>query len=198
MKKTLFTALPIFVLTFFLASCAKTVIPEEILLLPEYTSVYTAYNLWARPSLTSKEIWVIDELNTQKGEIIPFGTQIEFMKSDAENIAFRRKSDGRNFILKYETGKNVRNIEDVIKSAFTTKSPEEIAAGIRPADLAKLKRGLVEKGMRRSEVLLGYGLPPPLRTPALNVDTWTYFVDFGITRRVVFFGDKVIEFIQID
>ena len=57
MKKTLFTALPIFVLTFFLASCAKTVIPEEILLLPEYTSVYTAYNLWARPSLTSKEIW---------------------------------------------------------------------------------------------------------------------------------------------
>ena len=52
--------------------------------------------------------------------------------------------------------------------------------------------------MRRSEVLLGYGLPPPLRTPALNVDTWTYFVDYGITRRVVFFGDKVIEFIQID
>ena len=198
MKKTLFAALPIFVLTFFLASCTKTVIPEEILLLPEYTSVYTAYNLWASPSSDPEKPGIIDELNTQKGEIIPFGTQIEFMKSDAENIAFRRKSDGRNFILKYETGKNVRNIEDVIKSAFTTKSPEEIAAGIRPADLAKLKRGLVEKGMRRSEVLLGYGRPPPLRTPALNVDTWTYFVDFGITRRVVFFGDKVIEFIQID
>lgn len=183
----------------FLASCApRTVIPEEVLQLPQYSRIYTAGNFWSVPSGKEDNQHIIDELNTQKGEILPFGTEIEFMKSDAENIAFRRKSDGRLFVLKYDAGKSVRNIEDVIKSAFTLKKPQELVAGIRKTDVEKLKRGLVEKGMRRNEVLLGYGLPPPLRTPALNVDTWTYYVDYGTTKKVVFFGDKVIEIIQLD
>ena len=29
----------------FFAGCARTVIPEEVLQLPEYTPVYTSYNL---------------------------------------------------------------------------------------------------------------------------------------------------------
>ncbi|MBR2365078.1 MAG: hypothetical protein IKA79_07740 [Lentisphaeria bacterium] len=188
------------VFVFLLTSCApKTVIPEEVLQLPEYTSTYTAYNLWAqKQSGDEKAPAVIDEFNTQKGELIPFGTEIEFLESNAENIVFKRKSDDKVFVLKYEAGKSVRNIEDVIRSVFTTKTPAELASGIRSTDLAKLKRGFVEKGMRRSEVFLGFGLPPPLRTPALNVDTWTYFVDYGVTKRVVFFGDKVLEIIQLD
>lgn len=183
-----------------LSSCSspRRIIPEEVLQLPEYAKVYTSYNLWAQEDEEKKGTFVIDELNIQKGELIPFGTEITFMQSDMEKIVFKRQNDGKIFILKYSAAKNIRNIEDVIKSVFTTKLPEELAAGIRKKDLEKLKRGMVEKGMRRSEVLLGYGLPPPLRTQSLTVDTWTYFTDHGVTRKIVFFGDRVTEIIQLD
>lgn len=186
-------------LMFLFAGCsAKVVIPEEVLQLPEHTEVYTACNLWYNNAEKPEEPAEIDELNIMKGEILPFGTRIEFLPSNEDGIAFRRVKDNKVFRFRYDLTKNVESVETVIKKFFTVKTPEELAAGIRPLDLEKLKRGLIEKGMRRKEVLLGYGNPPPLRTPALNVDTWTYFVDFGITRRVVFFDNRVIDIIQLD
>lgn len=199
MKKIL-TVFVLSVFTILFTSCAKphAVIPEEVMQLSEYTRVYTSFNLWSNPSENPEEGSIIDELNTRKGELIPFGTQIEFLKSDEENIVFKTVKDQKKHTLKYSAGKSVRSIEDVIRTFFTTKKPEELSAGIRKADLEKLKRGLVEKGMRRSEVFLGYGLPPPLRTPVLNVDTWTYYTDYGVTQKVVFFRDKVIEILEIN
>ena len=186
-------------LLFLFAGCtAKVVIPEEVLQLPEHSEVYTACNLWYNDAENAEKPAEIDELNIMKGKILPFGSGIEFLPSDENGIAFKTINDNKIFRFRYEQGRNVDPVETVIKKFFTTKTPEELSAGIRPVDLEKLKRGLVEKGMRRKEVLLGYGNPPPLRTPALNVDTWTYFVDFGITRRVIFFDDKVMDIIQLD
>ena len=60
----------------FFAGCARTVIPEEVLQLPEYTPVYTSYNLWAN------EKSEISSANVQKGTILPFGTEITFINAN--------------------------------------------------------------------------------------------------------------------
>ena len=186
-------------LMFLFAGCsAKVVIPEEVLQLPEHSEVYTACNLWYNDGEKADKAAEIDELNIMKGKILPFGTRIEFLPSDENGIAFKTVNGNKVFRFRYEQARNVEPVETVIRKFFTTKTPEELASGIRPLDLEKIRRGLVEKGMRRKEVLLGYGNPPPLRTPVLNVDTWTYFVDFGVTKRVIFFDDRVIDIIQLD
>ena len=55
---------------FLLTSCARTVIPEEVLQIPEFAPVYTAFNLWYDAE------GVMTSANIQKGSILPFCTEI--------------------------------------------------------------------------------------------------------------------------
>ena len=177
---------------FLLTSCARTVIPEEVLQIPEFAPVYTAFNLWydAKGVMTSA--------NIQKGSILPFGTEIEFVEADTDRIIFKRVSDGKVFKLKYSLDRTLVPIEQYIRRAFVLKNKKELTIGIRPMIQEKIARGIVEKGMSRNEVLLAYGPPPPMRTPSETVDTWIYWTDDGVTVRVVFFGDRVIDLIRFD
>ncbi len=190
MNKTATLILALFSLIFF-AGCARTVIPEEVLQLPEYTPVYTSYNLWAN------EKSEIPSANVQKGTIIPFGTEITFVNANENEINFKRVSDGKVFKIVYDRNKNIIPIEMFIKRLFVFDNAETLAAGIRPVVYEKLKRGIVEKGMTRNEVLLAFGPPPAMRTPVESVDTWTYWTDAGVSRKIVFFGNRVIEIIEI-
>ena len=90
MCRLLWTAVALFLLT----SCARTVIPEEVLQVPEFVPVYTAFNLWY------DQDGDMSSMNIQKGSILPFGTQIEFIDADSEQIRFKRVSDGKVFRLK--------------------------------------------------------------------------------------------------
>ena len=171
--------------------CARTVIPEEVLQLPEYTPVYTSYNLWAN------EKSEIPSGNIQKGTVIPFGTEITFLNANEDEINFKRVSDGKVFKIVYDKNKNIIPIEMFIKRLFVFDNGEVLAAGIRPVIYEKIKRGIVEKGMTRNEVLLAFGPPPAMRTPSESVDTWTYWTDNGVSKKVVFFGNRVIEIIEI-
>ena len=175
-----------------LTACARTVIPEEVLQMPEFTPVYTAFNLWydAEGNMTS--------FNIQKGEVLPFGTQIEFIDADTDGIRFKRVSDGKQFNLRYDIDRTLVPIEKYIRRQFVFKNEKELTIGIRPMIYEKIKRGIVEKGMTRNEVLLACGPPPQIRTPSETVDTWIYWTDEGVTKRVIFFGDKVIDVIYLD
>ena len=177
---------------FLLTSCARTVIPEEVLQIPEFTPVYTAFNLWYDAE------GVMTSANIQKGSILPFGTEIEFVEADTDRIIFKRVSDGKIFKLKYSLDRTLVPIEQYIRRAFVLKNRKELTIGVRPTILEKISRGIVEKGMTRNEVLLAYGPPPPMRTPSESVDTWIYWTDDGVTKRVIFFGDKVIDVIYLD
>lgn len=196
MSKSLVSAFIAGILALFLAACTQTVIPEEVLQLSEYARVYTAYNLWYTTGEDGEN--VIDPLNMQKGKLIPFGTRISFVDADTGKIRFKRESDGTLFTARYHVSSNLIPIENYIKQLFTTKNEEELSVGIRPLILEKIRRGLVEKGMTRKEVRLGYGIPSPLRTPSDLVDTWIYFLDDAVTKRVIFFGNRVVEIIQLD
>ena len=177
---------------FLLTSCARTVIPEEVLQIPEFTPVYTSFNLWYDAE------GVMTSANIQKGSILPFGTEIEFVEADTDRIIFKRVSDGKVFKLKYSLDRTLVPIEQYIKRLFILRSKKELTIGIRPVIQEKISRGIVEKGMTRNEVLLAYGPPPPMRTPSETVDTWIYWTDDGVTVRVVFFGDRVIDIINLD
>lgn len=175
-----------------LTACARTVIPEEVLQMPEYAPVYTAFNLWydAKGRMSS--------FNIQKGQILPFGTEIEFIEADTDGIRFKRVSDGKEFYLKYSLDQTLVPIEKYIRRLFVFKDEKEQIIGIRPMIYEKIKRGVVEKGMTRNEVLLAFGPPPQIRTPSETVDTWIYWTDDGVTKRVVFFGEKVIDIIYLN
>ena len=190
MKKTvlLFIAAAAVLLT----SCARTVIPEEVLQMPEFTPVYTAYNLWY------DEDGDMRSENIQQGTILPFGTEIEFIDANTDRIRFRRVSDGKEFSLNYNINRSLLPVESFIKRLFVFQPEKELRLGVRPVIYEKIKRGIVEKGMTRSEVLLAFGPPPAMRTPSETVDTWLYWADEGVTRRIVFFGNKVIDVIVLE
>ena len=191
MKKTC-RLLGTVILLFLLASCARTVIPEEVIQAPEFVPVYTSFNLWYDAEGN------MDSLNIQKGSILPFGTQIELIDATTDRIRFKRVSDGKVFCLEYNFDRTLLPIEKYIRRLFVFTDGKEMTLSVRPMIQEKIRRGVVEKGMTRNEVLLAFGPPPPMRTPAESVDTWIYWVDRGATIRVVFFGNKVIDIIRLD
>ena len=193
MKKQFFSLLAaVFTTMVFLSGCAREVIPEEVLQVPEFSAIYTSYNLWydADGDIRSE--------NIQQGTILPFGTQIEFIDANTDRIRFRRVSDGKEFRIKYNINRNMIPVEQFIKRLFVLRDGKDLAMNVRPLILEKIRRGIVEKGMTREEVLLAFGPPPAVRTPSETVDTWLYWTDDGVTRRIVFFGNKVISIIELD
>lgn len=184
--------LSLFAVLLLCSACARVVIPEEVLQIPEFSSVYTSCNLWYDGK------GVIKSENIQQGTILPFGSEVEFLKATAEEIRFRRSSDGKVYSIRYDSSTHLLPIEEFIKRIFVLRNEKDLTLGIRPVVREKIKRGIVEKGMTRQEVLLAYGPPPANRTPSETVDTWTYYTDRGVTRRVVFFNNRVTDIIQLD
>lgn len=190
-SKILTAAAVLFVLIL-TGACARVIIPEEVLQIPEFSPVYTSFNLWYNAE------GVITSANIQEGTILPFGTEIQFVEANEDQIIFKRASDGKIFKLKYSLDRTLVPIEQYIRRLFVLQPEKEMVVGVRPLIYEKIKRGIVEKGMTRNEVLLACGPPPPMRTPSETVDTWIYWTAPGVTKRVIFFGDRVIDIIQFD
>lgn len=188
----LFPAIAALAVLILSGACARTIIPEEVLQVPEFAPVYTAFNLWYDAE------GVMTSANIQEGTILPFGTEIQFIEADTDQIIFKRVSDGKVFKLKYSLERTLVPIETYIRRLFVLKPEKEMVLNVRPRIYEKIKRGIVEKGMTRNEVLLACGPPPPMRTPSETVDTWIYWTSPGVTKRVVFFGERVIDIIQFD
>ena len=188
----LFPAIAALAVLILSGACARTIIPEEVLQVPEFAPVYTAFNLWYDAE------GVMTSANIQEGTILPFGTEIQFIEADTDQIIFKRVSDGKVFKLKYSLERTLVPIETYIRRLFVLKPEKEMVLNVRPRIYEKIKRGIVEKGMTRNEVLLACGPPPPMRTPSETVDTWIYWTDDGVTKRVIFFGEKVIDVIFLN
>ena len=190
-QKILFPLLILSLLLLLNTSCTRPVIPEEVLQIPEFSPVYTSCNLWYNAE------GVIRSENIQQGTILPFGSEVEFLGSNAREIRFRRISDGKTFCIVYEKGHHLLPVEEFIKRIFVLRNEKDLVLGIRPVIREKIKRGIVEKGMTRQEVLLAFGPPPAARTPSETADTWTFWVEEGITKKVVFFNNRVIDILQL-
>ncbi len=184
----------------FASGCAHTVYPSEALQMPQGSKVYTAYNIWYEDPSD------IPAVNYHKGKIIPFGTEIEFAGvtkaplffPNSGKIVFKTVQTGEEFRIEYDQTWMILPLEDYIRRAFTTKTVPEQTVGLSPAEVEKLKRGIVEEGMTRKEVLLAYGYPVPHRTPSILDDTWIYWNEKMDSVRVVFEKDKVTAILKLD
>ena len=169
---------------------ARTLIPEEVLQLPTHAQVRTAYNLWYKtPDNLTPE-------NIQQGKIIPFGTDVQIESMTDSRIVFR--ANGELFTLNYDQAKTTIPMEDFARELFTTALAVETASGATPAQFEKMRRGVIEKGMTRKQVLITYGRPSRIRTPNILSDTWIYWLDRVKSKRVIFKNDKVLTELTLD
>lgn len=178
-------------MTLLFTSCARTVSVAETLSIPEHTEIFTAYNLWYDDPAN------MTTLNTQKGTIIPFGTQIEIIEATDKKIKFRTTSDELEFTIKYDPQYRLQTVEEYIKDVFTISSSSDLAENLSPLAYEKIKRGIVEKGMTKNEVRLAYGPPCAFRTSSPEAKTWVYWTDFLVGKHVIFNKDKVLDIIEL-
>lgn len=89
-------------------------------------------------------------------------------------------------------------MEDFARELFTTALAVETASGATPAQFEKMRRGVIEKGMTRKQVLITYGRPSRIRTPNILSDTWIYWLDRVKSKRVIFKNDKVLTELTLD
>ncbi len=168
----------------------RTIVPEEVLQLPTHATVYTAYNLWYE----NPEELTTD--NIQKGSLIPFGTEVKLISMTDSEIVFQ--ANGKTFTLKYDEARTMMPIEDFAKQLFTTAVAVETAAGVTPAAFEKMRRGIIEKGMTKQNVITTYGPPSKIRTPNQLSDSWIYWVDRVKSKRVIFRNGKVMTEIVLE
>ena len=137
----------------------------------------------------------MDTLNYQHGSILPFGTEVILKKVTDEEICFQTVKDQKMFRIHFTDQYRFQSIENYMRRLFTTDPYADLILGIRPATVEKLKRGIVEDGMTRQEVALAYGPPCAFKTPSEEIDTWVYWTDFLVSKKVIFNEGHVIEII---
>ncbi len=185
--KLILAALPALLLT----ACARTIIPEEVLQLPPQGKVYTAYNLYCQNPEK------MDCANELKGTIIPFGTEVRILKATDRKITFCTVKDKKEYTVYFDETIRMQSPEEYMKELFSGNSGEILSEGISVMNLEKIRRGVVEKGMTKKEVRLAYGPPCRFKTPGEHLNTWTYWTDFLVGKRMVFNNDRLVEIIVL-
>ena len=182
----------LFAAVFFLTGCANKLIVSEVLQVPEQAPIYTRYNLWYTDPKG------MDTLNMLKGEILPFGTEVVIKSASDREIRFTTVADKRDFRIKFSRDYRVMSADDYLRELFSTKSESDLTVGIHPLTIEKLKAGIVEKGMTRKEVELAFGPPCAFRTPSPNLDTWVFWTEYLVGKRIVFTRDVVSAILVLE
>ena len=178
---------------FCLTGCARQIIVSEALQSPEQAPIFTRYNLWyTNPKK-------IDTLNMLKAEseILPFGTEVVITSASDREICFTSVADNRKFRIKYTDEYRMMSVEDYLRDLFSTKNENELTVGVHPLTAEKLKAGIVEKGMTRQEVELAFGPPCAFHTPSKNLDTWCYWTEYLVGKRIIFTNGVVTDILVL-
>ena len=177
--KPFFTLIAVFTLMFALG-CAETGkdLQKDIKIeeAPQEVQQYTAYNIWRLRT------WLMRCINYKYGnDFIPAGTKVSDVgiTEDANGnprISFVTAGDERKygiyFTRRWHPG---HTIEDYKNFMFTTKTFEELTAGMSDREISAIKSGTIVDGMSKEAVLVAYGKPPEHRTPNLQRSIWYYW-----------------------
>ena len=166
-------------------------IVSEVLQSPEQAPIYTRYNLWYTNPMT------IDTLNMLQGEILPFGTEVVITSASDREIRFTSVADNRQFRIKYSDEYRMMSAEDYLRELFSTKNETELTVGVHPLTVEKLKAGIVEKGMTRHEVELAFGPPCAFHTTSPKLDTWCFWTDYLVGKRIIFTNGVVTDILVL-
>ena len=176
---------------FLLTGCAHKMIVSEVLQSPEQAPIYTRYTLW----YTNPE--KMDTLNMLKGDILPFGTEVDITSATDREIRFTAVGSGKEFRIRFSDEYRMMSAEDYLRELFSTKNESDLTVGIHPLTVEKLKAGIVEKGMNRHEVELAFGPPCAFRTPSPRLDTWCYWTEYLVGKRIIFTRDLVSDILVL-
>ena len=174
-----------FAAAFFLTGCARQLIVSEVLQSPEQAPIYTCYNLWYTDPMN------MDTLNMLKGEILPFGTEVVITSATDSEIRFTTVADRRDFRIRFSNDYRMMPVEDYMRELFSTRNETALTLGIHPLTVDKLKAGKEKKGMTRHEVELAFGPPCAFRTPSPKLDTWCFWTEYLVGKRIIFTRDVV-------
>ncbi|WP_176014708.1 hypothetical protein [Victivallis sp. Marseille-Q1083] len=172
-----------------LCGCSHTILVPEVLQQQLDEKIYTACNLWVQDPDR------ISCLNIQQGRLLPVGTAVDIVEASTDRIVFTDPA-GTRYTIRYDAGTMMLPIEEYIRQIFTLQPPEKLLAGIDPATVDKIRRGVIEPGMTGRDVLLAYGYPVASRTPSLANSSWLYWVGPDQTVRIIFRGDKVTALVN--
>lgn len=151
------------------------------------TTYFLAYNIWYQDK---KEISAI---NYRNGKIIPFGTEVEFLKAAPTYVLFRSIKDNKKYKIINKKGETKRTDNKQFHKIFTKENPEKNLK-LDQITIKKIKKGNIEVGMPRKAVKLALGPPPLVFNPPKSNTTWVYLLNRNLkTRHYVFKNDRVIH-----
>ncbi|MDD6338519.1 MAG: hypothetical protein PUC15_09100 [Lentisphaeria bacterium] len=174
-----------------LAGCARELIVAEVLQIPEQAPIYTRFNLWYTNPMN------MDSMNMLKGEILPFGTEVVVDSATEKEIRFTTVADGKKFRIKYSDDYRMKPCDEFMRELFSTQNESDLTVGVRPVTIEKLKAGIVEKGMTKQEVELAFGPPCAFRTTSPALDTWCFWTEFLVGKRIIFTRGVVSEILVL-
>ncbi len=187
-----------------LLSCAAQKTPEDIridALVDEIMNsgkqVYLAHNLWY------EDPEIVEAINFKdlKFKLVA-GTAVENLAPmfSNDNMFIRFNVCGEKQILRLcsnfryqmnDLGELTYN--ELLTRTFTTKSFDELTAGLKSAEIDNILQGTIQRGMSKQALLISWGYPPRHYTKSLSDPQWTYwkkrvqreYVDFDENDRVL-------------
>ena len=172
-------------------SCSRSLVVEEVLQMPVNGKIYTAYNIWYEDPDD------VDSVNYLKGSLLPFGTQVEVVKATENEIVFKTVADHKTFCISFNADYRMQSAEEFVRNLFTTDDLKTLTEGIRPVNVEKIRRGLVDIGMSKQEVRLAYGPPCKFKTPDESLNTWLFWTELLVGKRIIFNNDKVVDILVL-
>lgn len=179
MKKQIFTALTLMGV---LCGCVQKIVVGEVLQQSESDKIYTKYNIF----YTNPE--EISCLNFVRGNIIPYGTEIEVVECDENKISFKTPGSEQIYIIKFSKGERMSSMQNYLRTLLGFENRDAISKKIRQQYLAKVQSGEVAIGMNKDEVSVAWGKVPPVHTPDEKNMTWIYMENHHDLIRLIFKG----------
>jgi hypothetical protein len=139
---------------------------------------YTAYNIWYEKPAS---VW---STNYKTGMVIPAGTKVTNVRVGykrghsliAFNVPSMNNGEFRIAFTKRHHGS--LTFKQFTKRVFTTKTFKELSKGLTKEELKAIQspRPYICKGMTKKAVILSWGYPPEVATPATSLNAWKYWI----------------------
>ncbi len=155
---------------------------------------FLAHNVWIHGGNDGSCI------NYKTGTILPVGSKIDNIRvvrpdpnADPNDMTNQFKPyialtlGGKSYEIKFDPDYHPKKtIDDCATALVSDKTLSAGAPGLSTEIQDAIAKGIVVRGMSKSEVLLSYGPPPEHKTPSLDADTWIYWLNKMRSKKICF------------
>jgi hypothetical protein len=151
--------------------------------------IYLAHNIWYADPMN------INALNYHSGKIIPFGSEIIFLKAEKDYVIFRVQGSAQEYKIANDRTITLLKDKDMFGQIFTQEGDPTLKfKDMNSAVLNDMKKGIVSLGMSREQVLVTYG-PAPKYINQLSEITWVYLINPQLKTTHLVFKDNKVNYI---